>query len=136
VQLLGRVRVVANVDGDGPSFAQPDQRTGKLPVVEGRGDDAIWREFHEARGDTDRIVRRCRFRRRVLLLLRTCGERRGNRADPAEPQKVSTIDGHVSMMNRHMSDCDPDCQDEPERGRRPRRAARDMRNRRTLFRHA
>src|SRR5580704_3781528 len=58
VELLRRIRVVANVDRDPFSFLQAKQRTGKLSVVVGDRDDSIRRQFDGCGGDCEGVVGR------------------------------------------------------------------------------
>ena len=57
VQLLGRVRLVVNVDGDLPAFFEAQQRPGELTVIGGGGDDAIRGQFHRLDGDGQGVIR-------------------------------------------------------------------------------
>lgn len=56
VQLLGRVGVVVDIDGDLLTFFQAEEGAGKLPVVGGDGDDAFGCEFQGPGGDGQRVV--------------------------------------------------------------------------------
>ena len=56
VQLLGRIRLVVNVDGDRLPFFETEQWPGKLTVVSGRGDDAFRGQFHRFHGDGQGVV--------------------------------------------------------------------------------
>ena len=81
VELLGRVGVVVDVDGDGLAFFEAQQRPGELAVVGGGGDDAVGREFDWAGGDAEGVVGwgggllSCDWRRREVEGCRGFGER-------------------------------------------------------------
>ncbi len=56
VHLLGGIGFVAEIDGDLLAFFQAKQRSGKLPVVGGDREDAIWGEFEGLGGDGEGVV--------------------------------------------------------------------------------
>ena len=56
MQLLRPVRVVVDVYNNLLSFFEAKQRSGKLTVVCGRGDDAIGSEFDRFDGDGEFVV--------------------------------------------------------------------------------
>src|SRR5215472_12402643 len=59
VKLLRRVGIVVDVDDDTLAFSKPQQRTGKLAIVECGRDYSIWSKFDQTRPDADRVVWHC-----------------------------------------------------------------------------
>jgi hypothetical protein len=57
VQLLGRIGVVVDIDNDLLTFLEAQQGAGKLPVIDGGGNDAIRRQFNQPIADPDRLIR-------------------------------------------------------------------------------
>ena len=68
MQLLGRVGLIVDVDGDRAPFLEAEQRPGKLAVVGGSGDDAIRRQFHRLHGDRQGVIRWDGFERGLFRL--------------------------------------------------------------------
>lgn len=55
---LRSVGVVVNIDGDTLAFLETQQRTWKLPVVEGSRDNVLGRQLDEPRCNTQCVVGR------------------------------------------------------------------------------
>src|SRR5580698_6637276 len=72
MQLLRRVGLIVDVDGDRAPFLEAEQRTGELAVVGGSRENAIGRQFHRLYGDGERVVRRAGFNS-FLFRLGRCG---------------------------------------------------------------
>src|SRR5471030_1927981 len=58
MQLLGRVRLVVDVDRELLAFFEAEQRPGELTVVGSCGDDAIRGQLHRLHGDGHGVIRR------------------------------------------------------------------------------
>ena len=57
MQLLGRVRLVVNIDGDLFAFLEAEQWPRELTVIGSRGDNAIRGQFHRLHGDCQGVIR-------------------------------------------------------------------------------
>ncbi len=57
VQLLGRVGVVVDIDDSPLAFLEAEQRTRKLAIISGGGDDAVRRQLDEPGADPDGVIR-------------------------------------------------------------------------------
>jgi hypothetical protein len=73
MELLGRVRLIVNVDRDRFAFLESEQGARELTVVGCGGDDAIRSQFHGRYGDCQGVIRRTVSLRCGLLWRGHCG---------------------------------------------------------------
>jgi hypothetical protein len=112
VQLLGRVRVVVDVDDALPAFLEAHQRSGEAAIIGGRREEEFRCVFDQAGADANGVVGRaagrhrgggCADRRRRLHRGGRIRRRRGTRGarhhaaqrgQPAQLEEVAAIRGH------------------------------------------
>jgi hypothetical protein len=73
MQLLGRVRLIVNVDRDLFAFFEAEQWPRELTVIGSRGEDAIRGQFHRLHGDRQGVISRAAGLRSGLFWLGHCG---------------------------------------------------------------